>query len=133
MWTNPLAFRPVAPMGERRTQTEGITCMSDYGTPPPPPPAPGYNEGPAVGGTPPKNYLVFAILSTILCCLPLGIVSIVFAAQVNSKWAAGDAAGAQAASDKAKRFAIIAAVVGLVVNVLYFAIFLPMMRDNAGV
>ena len=120
-------------MGERRTQTEGIYRMSDYGTPPPPPSAPGYNEGPVTGGTPPKNYLVFAILSTILCCIPLGIVSIVFAAQVNSKWAAGDAAGAQASSEKAKRFAIIAAVVGLVVNILYFAIVLPMLRDNAGV
>ena len=35
------------------------------------------------------NYLVQAILVTIFCCLPLGIVSIVYAAQVNGKAAAG--------------------------------------------
>jgi predicted secreted protein len=92
--------------------------MSDYGTPPPPPPAPGYNQ-PGIGATPPPNYLVWAILSTLFCCLPLGIASIVFAAQVNSKWQAGDFAGAQESSAKAKKFAIISAVAGIIVGVLY--------------
>ncbi|WP_336924053.1 CD225/dispanin family protein [Aquipuribacter sp. SD81] len=68
---------------------------------------------------PPSSNLVWAILVTIFCCLPFGIVSIVFAAQVNSKWATGDFAGAQEASAKARRWAIIGAVVGLVVQVLY--------------
>ena len=36
------------------------------------------------------NYLVQAILVTIFCCLPFGIVAIVFAAQVNSALAAGN-------------------------------------------
>ncbi|SDP44865.1 Interferon-induced transmembrane protein [Pedococcus dokdonensis] len=103
--------------------------MSDYGTPPPPPPpAPGYNQ-PTAGGTPPPNYLVWAILSTIFCCLPLGIASIVFAAQVNGKYASGDVAGAQDSSAKAKRFAIIAAVVGVVVNAIYFAVVLPNLNN----
>ncbi|MGH8893164.1 MAG: CD225/dispanin family protein [Actinomycetes bacterium] len=70
-------------------------------------------------GSPPPNYLVWSILSTVLCCLPLGIASIVFAAQVNGKFAAGDIAGAQEASRKAKQFAIWSAVAGLVVGVLY--------------
>ncbi|KRG72690.1 membrane protein [Stenotrophomonas chelatiphaga] len=65
------------------------------------------------------NHLVWAILSTLFCCLPLGIVSIVFAAQVNSKVAAGDIAGAREASDKAKKFAMWAAIAGVVVIVLY--------------
>lgn len=64
--------------------------------------------GPSTG--PPPNYLVWAILSTILCCTPLGIVSIVFAAQVESKWSAGDHAGAQHASDNARRWALAASV-----------------------
>ena len=86
-------------------------------TPPPPPPAaPQYNQP---GGTPPQNYLVWAILTTIFCCLPFGIVSIVYSTQVNSKWAAGDAAGAMDSSDKAKKWAIASAVVGIVVAVLY--------------
>jgi hypothetical protein len=53
-------------------------------------------------GTPPNNYLVPAILATIFCCLPFGIVGIVFAAQVNSKWAVGDVAGANESAAKAK-------------------------------
>ena len=48
------------------------------------------------------NYLVFAILATVLCCLPTGIAAIIFAAQVNGKLQAGDLAGAQAASNNAK-------------------------------
>lgn len=85
---------------------------------PPPPPGYGAPMGGGPQGTPPKNNLVWAILCTILCCLPLGIVSIVYAAQVNGKWAAGDYAGAQAAADKAKKFAIIGAIVGFIVTVI---------------
>jgi len=65
---------------------------------------------------------VWAILSTVLCCLPLGIASIVFAAQVNGKYQAGDLAGAQEASRKAKQFAIWGAVAGIVVAVLYLLV-----------
>lgn len=91
--------------------------MSDFNTPMPPPP-PGYGAaGP--GQTPPPNYLVWSILSTLFCCLPFGIASIVFAAQVNSKWAMGDFNGAAESSAKARKFAIIAAVVGVIVIVLY--------------
>ncbi|SHJ66228.1 Interferon-induced transmembrane protein [Tangfeifania diversioriginum] len=54
---------------------------------------------------PPPNYLVWAILTTILCCLPFGIVSIVYAAQVNSKWTAGDYEGAKQSSKNAKIWA----------------------------
>lgn len=74
----------------------------------------GYNAGP-----PPQNYLVFAILTTVLCCLPLGIASIVFSTQVNSKWAQGDVAGAQESARKAKLFAIWGAVLGFVVGIVY--------------
>jgi len=62
---------------------------------------------------PPPNYLVWAILTTILCCLPFGIVSIVYAAQVNSKWQVGDVAGANQASKNAKTWAWVSFGVGL--------------------
>jgi hypothetical protein len=58
------------------------------------------------------NYLVPAIISAI-CCFPLGIISIVFAAMVNSKAAAGDIAGAKNFSKLAKLFSII--LIGLAV------------------
>ena len=43
-----------------------------------------------------------------------GVFSIVFSTQVNSKWAAGDFAGAHASSEKAKKFAIWSAIIGAV-------------------
>jgi hypothetical protein len=60
-----------------------------------------------------QNYLIPAILSTIFCCLPLGVVSIIFATQVNSKVASGDIAGAMEASKKAKMFMFIAVGLGV--------------------
>ena len=55
----------------------------------------------------PSNYLVWAILTTVFCCMPFGIVSIVFAAQVNSKWQSGDYTGARIASRNARLWALI--------------------------
>ncbi|WP_433461649.1 CD225/dispanin family protein [Spirillospora sp. CA-128828] len=69
---------------------------------------------------PPPNHLPWAIATTILCCLPAGIVSIVYASQVNSKWMAGDHAGSINASNNAKTWAIVSAVLGVIVGVIYF-------------
>jgi hypothetical protein len=65
-------------------------------------------------GPPPDNYLVWTILATVLCCVPLGIPAIVFSTQVNTKWGMGDYAGAQDSSKKAKNFSIAAAITGFV-------------------
>jgi len=72
------------------------------------------------------NNLVWAILSTLLCCLPLGIVSIVYAAQVNGKLAAGDVTGAQESADKAKKWAMWSAIAWLILVVLYVLFFVVM-------
>jgi heme/copper-type cytochrome/quinol oxidase subunit 2 len=50
-------------------------------------------------------------------------VSIIFAAQVNTKLAQGDITGAQDASQKAKMFALIGFIGGIVVLVLYMIFF----------
>ncbi len=65
---------------------------------------------------------MWAILSTLLCCLPLGVVSIVFAAQVNSKWASGDYEGARRASKNAKNWAIWSAILGVVGTLVVFGL-----------
>lgn len=81
----------------------------------PPPPAYG---GPGVPpSTPIPNYLWQSIVVTLCCCLPLGVVAIIFAAQVNSKLAAGDVAGAREASAKARMFCIIAFAIGIVLTI----------------
>ena len=84
----------------------------------PPPPPSNFGAAPPVGGATIPNYLWQSIVVTLCCCLPLGIVSIIFAAQVNSKLAQGDIAGAQEASQKAKMFALIGFGVGIVVIIL---------------
>lgn len=68
----------------------------------------------------PDNYMVWAILSTLFCCLPLGIASILSASKVNQLYRAGNYQEAQKSSDMAKKLAIISAVLGLVVNAIYF-------------
>ncbi len=70
---------------------------------------------------PPSSNLVWAILTTLLCSL-IGIVGIVYAAQVNSKWAQGDFDGARRASANARLWSIIAAVVGVVGLIVIFGL-----------
>ena len=67
------------------------------------------------------NFLVPAIIS-LFCCLPLGVVAVIFAAQVNGKVAAGDTAGALDSSKKAKMFSYIAIGLGLAGIVCYVLI-----------
>lgn len=74
--------------------------------------------------TPPENYMVWAILSTVFCCMPLGIVSIVKASEVNTKWNAGDYEGARQSSAGAKKFALYALYSGIAVAVIYFVFFI---------
>ena len=50
----------------------------------------------------PSTYLVLSILVTIFCCLPFGIVGIVYASKVDSSWYAGRADEACAYSRKAR-------------------------------
>jgi Interferon-induced transmembrane protein/zinc-ribbon domain len=70
-------------------------------------------------GTTVPNYLVFAILATVFCCLPAGIPAIVYAAQVNSKLQVGDLTGARLASKNAKLWCLISLGLGLGVVGLY--------------
>ena len=69
------------------------------------------------------NYLVWAIVTTLFCCMPLGIVSIVYASQVDGKRAAGDLNGAMAASRSARHWAIGAVVVGPILMVTWIVFF----------
>ena len=70
----------------------------------------------------PDNYLVWAILCTLLCCLPLGIVSIVYSSKVDSLYNAGDYAGAQDAANKAKNWATWGAIAGVVGIIIYIVL-----------
>ena len=97
------------------------------GAAPTPLPVPGVVIPP--GATVP-NYLVFAILATVFCCLPTGIPAIVYAAQVNGKLQAGDLAGAQLASKNAKMWCLISLGLGLAVTVLYIILIMAGVLTN---
>src|SRR5690349_10369346 len=71
------------------------------------------------------NFLIPAIIS-LFCCLPLGIVAVIFAAQVNSKAASGDIAGAEDSAKKAKMFSYISIGLGLLGIICYVLFFLIM-------
>ena len=73
-------------------------------------------------GTVVPSYLVPAILTTLCCCLPFGIPAIVYAAQVNSKLAAGDVNGAMEASARARMWCWIAFGTGVVSNIIVMLI-----------
>jgi interferon-induced transmembrane protein len=78
----------------------------------------------------PDNYLVWAILVTVLCCLPLGVASIIYSVKVGSLYAQGDYNGAVDASQKAKKFAMIGGIGGLVFIIIY-VIFMVIAGANA--
>lgn len=65
------------------------------------------------------NYLWQSIVATVLCCMPFGVVAIVYAAKVDGLVARGDIAGANAASKSAKTWVTVAVGSWLVVAVLY--------------
>jgi hypothetical protein len=68
------------------------------------------------------NYLVQSVIVTLCCCLPLGVVAIVNSAQVDSRIAAGDIAGAQRASKNAKMFGWLGVAGGFLSGFAYAAL-----------
>lgn len=95
--------------------------------PAPPPPRPKAttfsSETPprSVADAPP-TYLVMSILATLFCCLPLGIVGIINAAKVESRYYAGDIEGAYQASEQAKSWSYISIAVGFIAGVILISI-----------
>lgn len=107
-------------VGDQPDYTQPWPSYEQYGSPagyPPGYPPPGYP--PVSYGPPPPNHLAWAIVTTVMCCTPLGIVSIVKSNKVDRLWAQGQFGEAQAASAQAKMWAIwSAAAIGIGV-VLY--------------
>ena len=89
-------------------------------------------EGNTMPGAVTKStpYLVWSILVTIFCCLPLGIPAIVFAAKIDNCNAQGDFAGAAENARKSKNFMIWGAVLSVVFTIIYFVFFGLMIAET---
>lgn len=91
------------------SRPDGMTICANCGTVAPRFPEPGQIQ----------NYLVPSILVTVCCCLPAGIVAIVYAAQVNTKLFTGDIAGAQESARLAKLWSWIGFACGAFATAIY--------------
>ena len=70
----------------------------------------------------PDNFLVWAILGTIFCCVPFGIASIVNASKVDNLWQSGDYEGAMRAAKNARKWFWWGFVLGILFYIVYIAI-----------
>lgn len=73
----------------------------------------------------PDNFMVWAVLSTIFCCLPFGIVSIVQASKVNGLWYAGRYDEAEEAAASARSWFWWSFTLGLIsgiISMIYYAV-----------
>ncbi len=67
---------------------------------------------------PPNSSLAGAILATLFCFWPLGILAIIYALQVRPRWKRGDETGARHSAEMAEKFTFAAAGVFVIVFVL---------------
>lgn len=81
----------------------------------------------------PDSNMVWAILTTIFCCLPTGIYAIILASKVDSLYYAGRFDEAIEASNGAKKWSIIGGVIALIGCLLYvlFIIFMAVVGAAA--
>ncbi|XP_033100447.1 proline rich transmembrane protein 1B-like [Anneissia japonica] len=108
-----------APISDAPANTYPVQAPPAYGqTTPYGAPHSAYNVQPVtsvtVVRTRPNNYLVMAILVTICCCVPFGIVGIVYSVDSSSKFDRGDDAGALSSATSAKNWSIAGLVCGVV-------------------
>jgi hypothetical protein len=115
--------QPQQPYGNPQGYNQqGYGGSGGYGAPQGGYQQPGYGAPGGGYGAPPSvpNYLIWSILSTLFCCLPAGIVAIVYASQVDGKLRSGDYEGAVQSSNNAKTWTMVSAGLGLVVGIIYF-------------
>ena len=71
----------------------------------------------------PDNNLALAVITTVCCCLPLGIVAIIKANSVDSLYMMKQYSAAINAANEAKKWSIIGIVLSVVFWILYFLFF----------
>ena len=108
------AEQPVRPQGNWANQTANTSWQAQ-----------GEVQQPDAPGPCPPTNLVWAIISTICCCLPAGIVAIIYSVKVTNKYNMGDFKGAERASETSAWWCIAAIVLGIISAPLVYL--LPML------
>ena len=72
----------------------------------------------------PKSNLVWAIIATVFCCIPLGIAAIYYASKVDELWKEGNYEAANKASKKAKGYSLWSVIGGVVLFEIYCWIYI---------
>lgn len=80
------------------------------------------NNEQETGPKPPRTWLLESILVTLFCCLPFGIVGIVYAAKVDSAYTRGAFSDATRYSKQAGKWTRIGFWLGLSVGIIYIII-----------
>lgn len=70
----------------------------------------------------PDSNMILAILSTLFCCLPMGVAATISASKVDKLYYAGQYNAAEEASNRAKKYSMIGAILGIIVSLVYFTI-----------
>ena len=120
---------------EYRNDPEQQLFPDDENRTPIPPPPP--SQGPPVDDIPPlkpNNWLWQSIAATILCCLPFGVIGIIYAAKVDSLYFDGRYEDSERAAQKAKMWTLISAGAALLYLIFWVILFvtgnLPEYMEN---
>ena len=70
--------------------------------------------------------MIKAVLVTVLCCLPLGIVAIIKSSEVSGKLAVGDIAGAKASAEESHSWSNWGILLTIIFVILYFFLLLSL-------
>ena len=92
---------------------------------------PNYNYGQPMPPVQINTWLAPAILATIFCCVPFGIVSIVFAAKANSAAGVGNYQQAQLNANRAKIWFWVSFGCGLVGEIVYTIFYFTVLAASA--
>lgn len=119
-------WQPITSVPELQQQPQA-PAYQPYGAPPQPsysqqPQQPqqysqAYSQSEQIA--PPPSHMALAIITTIFCCLPLGIYAIILANKVDTLYMTGHYEDAQKASDDAKKWSLIGMIGSLILSVLY--------------
>ena len=126
--TSPYESEAGRGTGEYLTKRKGAEADGD--APVEPRPRVGYSLQPAgaVQDDPPDSSLLGAVLVTLFCFLPFGLVAIAYALRVRPRWKRGDETGARHAAQMAERwtfaavglFVIVFVIAAIAAGVMYF-------------